>query len=197
MIGLHEAMSRFEQGPGSTFETYAARRIEGAMLDMLRADDHLSRQTRSQLREARAAVQRLEHSLGRAPRAKEVANELHWSLEKFHSCMAEAGAGGMRTGDADLEHQEDPSHGDDSFEDRVDTGEHADPERALRQRQRHAVLNSAFDALEEAERFVMESIYDRDLAPRDIGQALGVSEARISQIRAEIVAKLRRRLRDV
>lgn len=198
MIGLNEAMSRFEQGPGSTFETYAARRIEGAMLDMLRADDTLSRETRSLLREVRSAVQRLEHRLGRAPRAKEVANELEWPLEKFHRCMADAGAGGMRTGDTQLEHPEGMPHAVEAREDGVGIAEDsADPARALQQRQRHAVLNSAFDALEEAERFVMESIYDRGLALRDIGHALGVSEARVSQIRSEIVAKLKRRLRDV
>jgi RNA polymerase sigma factor for flagellar operon FliA len=198
MIGLHEALSRFEQGPGSTFESYAARRIEGAMLDTLRAEDTLSRDSRARLREVRAAVQRLEHKLGRAPRAKEVANELDWPLEKFHRCMVDAGAGTMRTGDAVLEIAEDSPYS--ASEDETGPAgvvdDHADPLRALQARQRHAVLSAAFDALEEAERYVMESIYDRDLALRDIGQTLGVSEARVSQIRAEIVAKLKRRLHD-
>lgn len=62
--------------------------------------------------------------------------------------------------------------------------------------QRHAALSAAFDALEEAERYVMESIYDRGLSLREIGQTLGVSESRVSQISGEIVAKLKRRLQD-
>ena len=62
LIGLDDALRRFEQGPGSTFETYAARRIEGEMLDALRAEDALSRTVRSQLRKARAAVRRLEQA---------------------------------------------------------------------------------------------------------------------------------------
>lgn len=197
MIGLNEALSRFEQGPGSTFETYAARRIEGAMLDTLRADDMLPREARARLREVRAAVQALEHRLGRSPRAKEVANELNWPLEKFHRCMIDAGAGGVRAGEAEIERPEDAQHDTASGEDgHLGTGDHADPSRALQQRQRHAVLSTAFDALEEAERFVMESIYDRDLALRDIGHTLGVSEARVSQINAAIIAKLKRRLQS-
>jgi RNA polymerase sigma factor for flagellar operon FliA len=195
LIGLNEALSRFEAGRGSTFETYAARRIEGAMLDALRANDTLSRDARARLREVSEAVQRLEHRLGRSPRAQEVANELAWPLEKFHKVMVAAGATGARGGDHALDEADDfaASHED---EQHTVIDEHADPLRALQLRQRHAALNAAFDALEEAERFVMESIYDRGVSLRDIGQTLGVSESRVSQMSAEIVAKLRRRLRE-
>ena len=197
LMGLNEALSRFEEGRGSSFETYAARRIEGSMLDALRAMDTLSRDARARVREVRAVVQRLEHRLGRAPRAKEVANELGWSLDKFHSCMVEAGAGGARSSDEQLENLDDDaaiwgSGGDE--ESLVD--EHADPLRKLQQRQRHAALSAAFDALEEAERFVMEQIYKHGSTLRDIGEVLGVSESRVSRMSAEIVAKLRVRLRD-
>jgi RNA polymerase sigma factor for flagellar operon FliA len=197
LIGLNEALARFEQGRGSTFETYAARRIEGAMLDALRANDTLSRDARARLRDVQAAVQRLEHRLGRTPRAKEVANELEWPLEKFHRCLVDAGAAGARAGDAELEVLEDTGWGaQDDDERQTVFDDNADPLRALQQRQRHAALNAAFDALDEIERFVMESIYDKDMGLRDIGQVLGVSESRVSQMSAEIVAKLRRRLRD-
>lgn len=197
LLGLNQALSRFEEGRGSSFETYAARRIEGSMLDALREMDTLSRDARARLREVHAAVQRLEHRLGRAPRAKEVANELGWSLEHFHRCMLDAGAGGARAGEIDLENMDDDSAiwagaGDEH----VLLDEQADPLHALQQRQRHAALNAAFDALEEAERYVMESIYRNGLTLRDIGQTLGVSESRVSRMASEIVAKLRRRLRD-
>lgn len=169
------------------------------MLDTLRADDTVSRDSRSRLREVRGAVQHLEHRLGRAPRAKEVANELNWTLEKFHSTMVDAGAGGRRSQDVDLEHPDDPPYYETDGADqhiRIDDASATDPAHALQRRQRHAVLSAAFDALEEAERYVMESIYDKDLALRTIGDTLGVSDARVSQIRSEIVAKLKRRLRD-
>ncbi|HJV94901.1 MAG TPA: sigma-70 family RNA polymerase sigma factor [Albitalea sp.] len=197
LMGLNEALTRFEEGRGSTFETYAARRIEGSMLDALRAMDTLSRDARSRLREVSGAVQRLEHRLGRTPRAKEVANELGWPLEKFHQCMVEAGAGGMRTGEVELENHDDASSIWASIDDEdhpID--EHADPLRALQMRQRHVALNAAFDALEEAERFVLEEIYKHGATLRDVGEKLGVSESRVSRMTTEIVAKLKLRLRD-
>ncbi|HEY0857793.1 MAG TPA: FliA/WhiG family RNA polymerase sigma factor [Albitalea sp.] len=196
LMGLNQALSRFEEGRGSSFETYAARRIEGSMLDALRDMDTLSRDARARLREVRAAVQRLEHQLGRAPRAKEVANALGWSLDAFHRCMVDAGAGGVRGGEEDLENIEDDSAIWAAPDEHAVIDEHADPLLALQQRQRHAALNAAFDALEEAERFVMESIYKHGLTLRDIGETLGVSESRVSRMTTEIVAKLRIRLRD-
>jgi RNA polymerase sigma factor for flagellar operon FliA len=192
LIGLNEALSRFERGPNSSFETYAARRIEGAMLDSLRANDTLSRDARSRLREIRSAVQRLEHELGRAPRAKEVANELDWPLDKLHESLVDAGAAPKRADDEELERPEESC-----FATMVYDDGHSDPVVALQRRQRHAALSAAFDALEEAERYVMESIYEHGLPLREIGQTLGVSESRVSQMSSAIVAKLKRRLRDV
>ena len=200
LLGLSQALERFEEGRGSSFETYAARRIEGSMLDALREHDTLSRDTRTRIREVSVAVNKLEHKLGRPPRAKEVSNELGWPLDKFYRCMVDAGAAGVRTGAEDLENHDDDSaiwgaageH--DDVHATVD--DHADPLHALQQRQRHAALNAAFDALEEAERYVMDAIYKQEMPLKDIGLALGVSESRVSRIASEIVAKLRLRLRD-
>jgi len=101
MIGLDHALDRYEPSGGASFETYAARRIEGAMLDRLRQLDELPREARARHSLVRQAVQKLEHLLGRAPRAQEVANELDWSLSRFHGCMAEVGVGSLRSGDDD------------------------------------------------------------------------------------------------
>jgi RNA polymerase sigma factor for flagellar operon FliA len=67
---------------------------------------------------------------------------------------------------------------------------------ALQQRQRHVALSAAFDALEEADRFVMEAVYDRGLRLRDVGESLGLSESRISQKTSEIIAKLKQRMHE-
>jgi RNA polymerase sigma factor for flagellar operon FliA len=199
LIGLNEAFARFEEGRGASFETYAARRVEGAMLDALRATDTLSRESRAKLRQARAAVQKLEHLLHRTPRAKEVANELGWTLKQFHDLMVEAGAGGSRHADEELEAGEEAfavwaAYGEGETEAEVD--DLADPLRGLQARQRHEALNAAFDALEERERYVMEKLYQQEASMSQIAEELGLSTARISQINNEVVAKLKRRLRD-
>ncbi len=195
MMGLDHALDRYEPSGGATFETYAARRIEGAMLDGLRQLDELPREARARHRIVRQAVQKLEHFLGRAPRAQEVANELDWSLSRFHDCMAEAGVGALRQGDADGA-LEDVAAGDVEDLDADPMDETSDPLLAVQQRQRHAALHRAFDMLEARERLVMEMIYEQDASLREVGHALGVSAPRACQIHEEIVTKLRRRLRD-
>ncbi len=195
LIGLNEALSRYDATFGASFGTYAARRIEGAMLDALRAGDELSREVRGRQREIRSAVQALEHRLLRAPRAQEVANELGWSLAELHRCMVEAGAAPQRVGDAPLDDLPDrmPDAASSAL---TDLDEHADPQHALERRQRHAALNAAFDMLEARERLMMEIIYERGLDHRDAAATLGVSPSRVSQMHASVVEKLKRRLRD-
>jgi RNA polymerase sigma factor for flagellar operon FliA len=203
MIGLNEALTRFEEGRGATFGTYASRRIEGAMLDALRAADTLPRGVRARLREVHNAVQILEQRLGRTPRAKEVATELGWTLDEFHHCMREAGAGAVRATDEALDHPDAEASGMGAFDETHSshaalTGwdEQADPMRYLQQRQRHHALGAAFDALEDRERLLMEMIYERDLTLHDVGTVLGVSAPRVCQLHDAILTKLKRRLRD-
>lgn len=199
LIGLDEALSRFESGQGATFDTYASRRIEGAMLDTLRAADELSRDSRQRQRAIRNAVSELEQRLLRAPRAQEVANELRWTLAQFHDVMVDAGARAKRDGDRALDEVQ---HGlTTAAELGLDEDAHladtqSDPMHALQLRQRHVALNRAFDALDERERTVMEMIYDRGLDQSQVALNLGLSAARTSQIHSAIVEKLKRRLRD-
>lgn len=198
LIGLNEAIERYEAHFGASFDTYASRRIEGAMLDALRAEDTLSRDARGRQRQIKRVVQVLEHRLLRAPRASEVACELGWSLAKLHASLVEAGAAALRAGDSPL----DDDQPDAAFARGADEeashcfDEHADPLRALQRRQRSAALNAAFDQLEERERIVMQMIYERGLEHRDAAATLGISAARVSQLHSAIVEKLKRRLRD-
>ena len=168
------------------------------MLDALRQMDTLSRTARGDLRLVSSSVQRLEHFLGRPPRAKEVANELGWSLEHFHDVMAAAGAGSVRSDSDALENMDDHSTIWQTNTTDIDSllSHATDPELLMQQRQRQAALNAAFDTLEEAERYVMEAIYNHEIKMSDIGETLGVSGARVSQIASAVIKKLRARLHD-
>lgn len=197
LIGLNEAMSRYDGGQGAQFDTYASRRIEGAMLDTLRAADTLSRDARARQRQIRDAVRTLEHSLLRPPRAQEVADALGWSLRKFHDAMVEAGAAGVRREDDRLEYREAEVSGEAAQDEALHSvDEQADPLAALQRSQRGAALAAAVEALDERERLVMQMLYERGLDQSEVAEALGLSPARLSQIHAGIVDKLRRRLRD-
>lgn len=197
MIGLEDAMSRFEDRRGATFGTYASRRIEGAMLDELRTNDTLSREGRSRQRQIRAAVHKLEHRLGRAPRAKEVADELGWTLADFHRSMVEAGASGLRKDDEPLEESEHAAWASESVpgED-IMVDDQTDPMRFIQLRQRLHALSRAFKDLAEREQQVMETLYEHGGTLKDVSVTLGVTESRVSQIHQAAIAKLRRRLRD-
>src|SRR5574343_1291970 len=83
MIGLSDALSRFDASQGVQFETFATQRIRGAMLDELRGSDWMSRGNRRQQREIEPAVHRLEQKLGRAPAESEIAKEMGISLSEY------------------------------------------------------------------------------------------------------------------
>ena len=87
MIGLSDALSRFDQTHGVQFETFATQRIRGAMLDELRGNDYLSRGTRKQQRSIESAVHKLEQKLGRAPAESEIAREMGLSLTEYQELL--------------------------------------------------------------------------------------------------------------
>lgn len=197
LIGLDEALSRFDASRGASFDHYAARRIEGAMLDALRASDELSRDTRARQRQIRDAVQVLEHRLLRVPRAQEVAQALGWPLAKFHRCVIDAAASPLRLGDlpADLQGGADGGRSAGEPFDGVadaDTG----PEHVLQRLQRDAAVQAAFNALQGRDRLMMDLIYVHGLDHGTAAAALGVSPGRVSQMHTAVIQALRLRLRD-
>src|ERR1700709_2501198 len=87
MIGLADALSRFDAAQGVQFETFATQRIRGAMLDELRGNDYLSRGTRKQQRSIEVAVQKLEQKAGRAPIESEIAKEMGMSVGDYQELL--------------------------------------------------------------------------------------------------------------
>ena len=188
MLGLDQALNGYEQGHGTAFDTYAARRIHGAMLDELRQQDHLSRLTRSRLRQIRAAVHKLEHELGRPPRALEISRNLGWTLKEFHDAMVAGGAASLRLGDGDLDTAENEASLAE-FDDA--SAEQADPASALEHRQQMIAVNKAFADLSDQERTVLSLLYVEEMTATAVAEQLGASPSRVSQTHASAVAKLR------
>ena len=197
MIGLADAMSRYEASQGVQFETFATQRIRGAMLDELRDGDWLSRGSRKSQKEIEKAVHRLEHRLGRAPVESEIAVELDMKLADYQSLLG-------RVRGTQLVYLEDMSgnHGDgeesEGFLERNASvaDPEADPLNLLKDQRLRAALVTAIDTLPERERFIMGMYYEQDMNLKEIAAVLGVTESRVCQLHSQSIARLRAKMRS-
>jgi RNA polymerase sigma factor for flagellar operon FliA len=190
MIGLMDAASRYQEGQGSAFETFASQRIRGAMLDELRESDWLPRSMRKALRRVENAISKLQQKLGRAPTEREIAESMGLSMADYHAELQEAKG-------YELLHLEDFSaDGGDDFLDRhcPDRGE--DPFERVKDARFRQALVEAIDHLPEREKLLMGLYYEQELNFKEIAAVLEVSESRICQLHAQAVARLRSKLRD-
>ncbi len=193
MIGLTEALSRFEPSQGVQFETFASQRIRGAMLDELRDGDWMSRGSRKLQKDIELAVQRLEQRLQRTPKESEIAKELGMSLAEYQESLA-------RVRGTQLVYLEDLSaRGDDEdhFLDRfLPVDAQSDPESLLTDQRMREALVEAIKKLPEREQYVMSMYYEHDMNLKEIAAVLGVTESRVSQLHSQSIARLRARLRE-
>jgi RNA polymerase sigma factor FliA len=193
MVGLTEALARFEPSQGVQFETFATQRIRGAMLDELREGDWMSRGSRKQQKDIEHAVQRLEQRLMRVPRESEIAQELGMSLDTYQEMLA-------RVRGTQLVYLEDlGSHGgeEDSFLDRyLPADAQSGPEALLGDQRMRAALVEAIQKLPEREQYVMSMYYEHDMNLKEIAAVLGVTESRVCQLHSQSIARLRARLRE-
>jgi RNA polymerase sigma factor for flagellar operon FliA len=185
MMGLLDAASRFDSLHGAQFETYATQRIRGAMIDELRQADWLPRSLRRDMRSIETAIRQLQQRLGRQPNESEIAKELQVPLLEYQQMLQEARG-------AQLIYYED-FHSDDEqdFLDKFSFDDDADPLALLQDERFKSELARAISNLPEREAMVMGMIYEQDMNLREIGEVLGVSESRISQLHSQAVARLR------
>jgi RNA polymerase sigma factor for flagellar operon FliA len=194
MIGLAEALSRYEPSQGVQFETFATQRIRGAMLDELREGDWLSRGSRKSQKDIERAVHRLEQRLGRAPAESEIATELGMPLADYQGLLG-------RVRGAQLVYLEDMGGGeadDDSFLERHAgaTDTESDPMSLLKDQRLRAALVAAIESLPERERGIMGMYYEQDMNLKEIAAVLGVTESRVCQLHSQSIARLRAKMRS-
>ncbi|MDR3352357.1 MAG: RNA polymerase sigma factor FliA [Zoogloeaceae bacterium] len=188
MIGLLEALTRYEEGFGAQFETYAGQRIRGAMLDGLRENDWLPRQTRREIRRVEMALQRLEQQNGRAPSEGELAEDLGMTLAEYQHLMQEA------RGHQVLSLEDFTGEDGEDFLERHLGSSADDPLALLEDKDLRQNLVAAIAALPEREKLLMALYYDEELNLKEIGAVLGVTESRVSQLHSQAVARIRARL---
>ena len=185
IIGLMEAMQKFDSGQGASFETYAGIRIRGSMLDEIRKGDWTPRSVHRKSREVSDAINRLESKFGREAKDDEIANELGVSLNDYHKILKD-------TNGAQLLSIDEPDH-EELAEDRI-VGSFLSPFAELAESGFQEALVEQIAALPEKEKLVMALYYDEELNLKEIGEVLDVSESRVSQIHSQAVKRLRARL---
>jgi RNA polymerase sigma factor for flagellar operon FliA len=190
MIGLMDAASRYEEGHGTQFETFASQRIKGAMLDELRQNDWLPRSVRKTLRRVEQAVSRLEQRHARPPSEEEIARELGMPLAAYQSELAEAR--GMELVLFDDLHTAD----DDEFLERHVPDNRGNPSERLMDLRFREALVRGIDALPEREKLLLSLYYEQELNFKEIAAVLEVSESRVCQLHGQAVARLRSRMKD-
>ena len=191
LIGLADALSRYEAAQGVQFETFATQRIRGAMLDELRENDWMSRGSRKSQKEIEQALRKLEHVLGRSPIESEIAAELGMSLADYQSLLGKV----RGTQLVYLEDMNRGSEDDDSFLDRHISDTDADPVNLLRNDRLRKSLVLAITKLPEREQHMMSMYYEQDMNLKEIAVVLGVTESRVRQLYSQSIARLRARMR--
>lgn len=186
MLGLLDALGRFEDNQGAQFETYAAQRIRGAMLDSLRENDWLPRGVRREMRRVEEAIQRLEQRLGRPAQETEIATEVGLPLAEYQKLLADARGHQLIY----LEEIGNDEDGEDYLE-RTVASDTPDPLTELIEAGTREALVRAIAALPEREQLVMALYYEEDLNLREIGEVLGVTESRVCQLHSQAIARLR------
>ncbi|MFC7514180.1 RNA polymerase sigma factor FliA [Herbaspirillum sp. GCM10030257] len=190
MMGLLDAVNRYEETHGAQFETYAVQRIRGAMLDELRGSDWLPRGIRQNMRKIETAVSTLQQRLGRPPNETEIATELKVSVLEYQSMLADGGGHQL------IYYEDFHDEGKENFIDRYCVDESGDPLNSLLDDAFRQALIKSIEALPEREKLMMSLYYEQELNLKEIGAVMGVSESRVCQLHSQAIARLRTKLRS-
>ena len=194
VIGLMDAIDKYDPNKNCKFKTYAEFRIKGAILDQLRSLDWVPRSIRQKSRRLEQAYTEVEQRLGRSATEHEVAGTLGIELDEFHFLLNQVRGISMinldelRSG-ADSDQ---PMHGD-IFED----VKAENPFTSLKSREMRQAVAECIGILPEKERLVISLYYYEDLNMKEIGNVLGITESRVCQIHTKAVARLRSKLRTL
>lgn len=195
LVGLIGAIERFEPERGIKFETFAMTRIRGAIIDELRSLDWVPRSVRARAREIEAAQSKLEHELQRAPTEAELAAKLNLTEEELQSALLEIANSSVYALD-ELWTVSDSSGDQVSLLDTIADESAADPQEALASTEVKDLLTEAIGGLPEREQLVVALYYYENLTLREIGEVLGVTESRVSQLHTKAVMRLKSSLQQ-
>jgi RNA polymerase sigma factor for flagellar operon FliA len=193
LLGLISAIERYDPDRDVKFETYAIARIKGAILDELRALDWVPRSVRSRARQIERAMSELEAKLGRAPSDDELATKVGISVGELEESLTDI----SRSSIAALDElwTISGSGGDQvALIDTIEDTQGPEPQSAFAQTELREIVADAITSLPEREKLVITLYYYEDLTLREIGEVLGVTESRVSQLHTKAILRLKARL---
>ncbi len=193
LLGLIDAIERYEPDRDVKFETYAIQRIRGSIIDELRSLDWVPRSVRSRAREIERAIAQLEAQLMRPPTDEEIAAKLGLSGEELDVALAEISRSSMAALD---ELWASPTGSDDAVAlvDTIEDPQSAAPGGELEKTELKELIGESIAVLPEREKLVITLYYYEELTLREIGEVLGVTESRVSQLRTKAILRLKARL---
>ena len=194
ILGLMDAIDKYDLERDTRFETYAVTRIRGAILDELRALDWIPRSTRQKARKLENVYTELENSLGRQATTEEVAKHMNLSTQALYGLLDEVRSTNLVSLDEFVQGKD--GEGQTRLVDAVEDKISLDPSQQIDIEDLKDVMNGAILRLPPRERLVIALYYYEELTLKEIGSILGVSESRISQIHTKAVMRLRTKLRS-
>ena len=189
IIGLNDALDKFDASKGAKFKTYAEYRIKGAMLDELRKMGWASRSVMTGIKKIEAAMNTLKFKLGREPEDLEIANELDVDIDTYYKMILKSRGARLLSLDAVMPDGNTPgftrliSNLPSSFDE-------------LKIKELKEIISRAISNLPQKEQMVISLYYYDELTLKEIGQVLGLTESRISQIHSKTIIRLRAALRS-
>ena len=191
MMGLLDAIRRYQIMAEAQFETYAVTRIRGAMVDELRSQDWLPRSVRTKARNIETALHTLRQRLMREPTEVEIAAELELSMDDYHQLLDDASG-------VQVVHYEDLSRRNEGGSDALEflnsseaSSYHDNPVNHMLSGELRSVLINAIDTLPDREKLLLSLQFEQDLNQKEIAAVLEVTEGRVSQLRSQAIARVR------
>ena len=195
ILGLLDAISKFDVSRGVKFKTYAELRIKGAILDSLRNLDWAPRSLRKKSKDLEKVYRELEQKLGRPASDKEVCDEMEISLEEYYELIDQIK--GLNLGSFQELAPHDDEKNSEPLVRYVPDAPQMDPFFMFHKSEIRGILGGAIDALPKKERLVVSLYYYDELTMKEIGRVLGVNESRVSQLHTKAMLRLRNKLRKV
>lgn len=186
IIGLIEAIDRFDQDLNVKFETFATKRIRGAVLDTLRKEDLLPKNVRENVKKMEMSMNTLENKLGRPPSDEEIMKDLRMTKEAFYDILDKMKGISLTSLNSEILSNDGEVY---YFEDII--GESGTALIEFEQKEAVNQLAAIIDTLERDERILLEMYYWDGLTLKEIGMALDVSESRACQIHTKLILRLR------